>query len=365
MSIVAYTGLPGSGKSYGVVENVILPAMENGRHIVTNLPLKVGTLTDEYPDAKITQFSQVEEEFFNLESYPGAIWVVDEAHHYWPSGLKMNQVSAEIKAFFTEHRHSVGSDGKTTEIVIVTQDLAQVAAFVRGLVEDTYRASKLSALGMSKKYRVDIFQGAATGNKPSGHYRQLYGTYKQEVFRFYRSHTKNKTDFAAGMEQKSDDRANALKNPIVKVGLPIAILLIAYSSYKFFNHLNRFESPEKQQPHEQPVNEQPMESTEAPHVRRVSMQSNFQNLDLDRHKPKLSEEWRITGLISGAFIIDSQQRGSRVISASRCRRFVQTGEDYCIISGELVTWYSSTVPERDYERPEYFASDSDISLELP
>jgi len=44
MSVVAYTGLPGSGKSYGVVENVIIPCLQEGRPIVTNLPLKLGEL---------------------------------------------------------------------------------------------------------------------------------------------------------------------------------------------------------------------------------------------------------------------------------------------------------------------------------
>ena len=38
MSIVGYSGLPGSGKSYGVVENVVIPALEAGRHIITNIP---------------------------------------------------------------------------------------------------------------------------------------------------------------------------------------------------------------------------------------------------------------------------------------------------------------------------------------
>jgi len=39
MSILAYTGLPGHGKSYGVVENVILPALRMKRVVYTNIPL--------------------------------------------------------------------------------------------------------------------------------------------------------------------------------------------------------------------------------------------------------------------------------------------------------------------------------------
>lgn len=37
MAISVYTGRPGSGKSYEVVKNVILPAFKTGRRIVTNI----------------------------------------------------------------------------------------------------------------------------------------------------------------------------------------------------------------------------------------------------------------------------------------------------------------------------------------
>jgi len=38
MAIDAYTGMPGHGKSYGVVEHVIIPSLKQGRHVVTNTP---------------------------------------------------------------------------------------------------------------------------------------------------------------------------------------------------------------------------------------------------------------------------------------------------------------------------------------
>ena len=40
MSITAYTGLPGSGKTYGVVQHVIVPALQAGRRVVTNIPMR-------------------------------------------------------------------------------------------------------------------------------------------------------------------------------------------------------------------------------------------------------------------------------------------------------------------------------------
>ena len=207
MSIVAYTGLPGSGKSCGVVENVILPALGAGRHIITNIPLKIGRLTDDYPQGRITTFTnkQAEDdpEFFSLDGHPGGvIWVIDEAWRFWKSGMKSVNLPEVQKEFFTEHRHMVGEDGRTNEIVLVTQDLQQLCAFVRGLVEETYRAVKLTAIGQKNRYRVDVHQGAVTGQKPGKPMRQLYGKYKPEIYQYYKSHTRNKTDFAAGMEER-------------------------------------------------------------------------------------------------------------------------------------------------------------------
>ncbi|MBW4980748.1 hypothetical protein KZZ05_20960, partial [Marinobacter adhaerens] len=93
MSIVGYSGLPGSGKSYGVVENVVIPALEAGRHIITNIPLKLGRLSDDYPQGKVTIFDNKEAEndhtFFDLERHPaGVIWIIDEAWRFWKSGMK-------------------------------------------------------------------------------------------------------------------------------------------------------------------------------------------------------------------------------------------------------------------------------------
>jgi zona occludens toxin (predicted ATPase) len=220
MSIVGYSGLPGSGKSYGVVENVVIPALESGRHIITNIPLKTGRLSDDFPQGKVTIFDNRDAEgdpdFFSLEGHPaGVIWIIDEAWRFWKSGMKSVNIPQVQKEFFTEHRHMVGEDGRTNEIVLVTQDLQQLCAFVRDLVEETYRAVKLTAVGQKNRYRVDVYQGGVTGQKPGKPMRQLYGKYKPEIYQYYKSHTRNKTDFAAGMEEKADDRANVLKHPLV------------------------------------------------------------------------------------------------------------------------------------------------------
>ena len=116
MSILLYSGLPGSGKSYGAVENVILPALKKNRIIVTNLKLKMGYLADDFPKAKVIQFEMDQElGFFTFDNplfqdNKGAVFVIDEAARYWPAGLRQNQLIGGTDKFFsrTQHCHFFG-----------------------------------------------------------------------------------------------------------------------------------------------------------------------------------------------------------------------------------------------------------------
>jgi|1_EtaG_2_1085319.scaffolds.fasta_scaffold00001_550 zona occludens toxin len=366
MSIVGYSGLPGSGKSYGVVENVVIPALEAGRHIITNIPLKLGRLSDDYPQGKVTIFDNREAEddptFFDLERHPaGVIWIIDEAWRFWKSGMKATNIPQCQKEFFTEHRHNVGPDGRTNEIVLVTQDLAQLCAFVRGLVEETYRAVKLTAIGQKNKYRVDVFMGAATGQKPGKPMRQLYGSYKPEIYQYYKSHTRNKTDFAAGMEEKADDRANVLKHPLIKFGIPVAIAIMVFGVYQviaYFSPEEHTDSPTPTTEQSTPgTNQQPVTATQSARTARETKAVKASLEGRAPHQVKheiepgwlpLSNRWRIVGEVNGVYWIWGET-GTRKIHSRNCAKFLKTGEPFCVIQGKLVTYYSYREPERTEE----------------
>lgn len=353
MSIIAYNGLPGSGKSYGVVENVIIPALEAGRTVITNIPLRVGYLQEDYPKGTVVQFDTREvmktPGYWDIDKHPmGAVWVIDEAWRFWSSGQKATNIPEPEKAFFTEHRHCVGEDGKTTEIVLVTQDNGQMCAFVRDLIEETYRAEKLSKIGAKNKYRVDIYIGGVRGQKPGKPMRQMFGSYKPEIYRYYSSHTRNKTDFAAGMEEKADDRANALKSPLIKYGLPFAVLLFIFSGYQAYNwYYSRVgnsplaePAPERQATSIQSVGtRQPLKSGDkpVPYQARYEIQDNW--------LPE-SDRYRIVGLVNEVYWIWTET-GTRKIHSRLCSKERMTGEPFCVIDGKRVTYYSYKEPERD------------------
>ena len=360
MSIVGYSGLPGSGKSYGVVENVVLPALEAGRHIITNIPLKLGRLADDYPQGSVTLFDNREAEndhtFFDMDRHPaGVIWIIDEAWRFWKSGMKATNIPQCQKEFFTEHRHNVGPDGRTNEIVLVTQDLAQLCAFVRSLVEETYRAVKLTAIGQKNKYRVDVFMGAATGQKPGKPMRQLYGSYKPEIYQYYKSHTRNKTDFAAGMEEKADDRANVLKHPLIKYGIPLSLIMMAVGVYRAVAYFSTDQDPAPAVNTRQeaiPTRSQPVLSKNV-HREADLIAANFDARSQYQIKNEiepgwlpLSDKWRIVGEVNGVYWIWGET-GTRKIHSRNCAKFLKTGEAFCVIQGKLVTYYSFREPQRD------------------
>lgn len=356
MSIVGYSGLPGSGKSYGVVENVVIPALEAGRHIITNIPLKLGRLADDYPQGKVTIFDNKDAEhpdFFSLDNHPGGvIWIIDEAWRFWKSGMKAVHIPQNQKEFFTEHRHMVGEDGRTNEIVLVTQDLQQLCSFVRNLVEETYRAVKLTAVGQKNRYRVDVFQGGVTGQRPGKPMRQLYGKYKPEIYQYYKSHTRNKTDFAAGMEEKADDRANVLKHPLIKYGIPLSVLIMAFGVYQVYGYFTRYQDMPTDSPATSSEVVQP-----APVVTSASQSATKSQKRQGRalHQVKfevedawlpVSDKWRIVGEVNGVYWIWGET-GTRKIHSRNCARTLKTGEPFCVIGGKLVTYYSYKEPSRE------------------
>nr|MBV6631301.1 hypothetical protein [Oceanococcus sp. HetDA_MAG_MS8] len=241
MSITAYVGLPGSGKSYSAVAYVILPALEAGRPVCTNIPLNHSEIRKKYPDAVIHELD-ISEFVFEASPRktlqeacpPGAVVVLDELWRLWPSGMKTNIVPEDNKSFLAEHRHRVGEDGFSTEIAFITQDCGQLAAFARQLIEHTYIMQKPTALGIRSGCNVAQYFGCVTGQRgPKTQFvQQSFLKYKKEVFSLYKSHTQSKSN-AAGIEMSTDKRSTIWKSPkIIMSGLALLLLPVSCGMVK-------------------------------------------------------------------------------------------------------------------------------------
>lgn len=237
MSVLAYTGLPGSGKTYSVVEHQILPALRAHRVVVTNVPLKWDLVRADFPGCDLRQVdvnTWLGEPHRIMEDVPaGSVCVLDEVWRLWPSGARADKIPEEFRSFLAEHRHRVNASGDSSQIVLVTQDLKQIAAFARQQVEQTFRTVKLTMVGMSKRFRVDVYQGPAEGPNPpvSQRLRQIPGRYDKRVFGYYVSHTQSEAGQDGAQEAAVDGRGNVLKRPLLMLTPVIIVGLLAGGLY--------------------------------------------------------------------------------------------------------------------------------------
>ena len=240
--IPAYTGLPGSGKSYSIVKRVIIPALKSGRHVYLNVPLQEKWLEENgYTDLvhyyEIPEFTEAWLDKF----IKGSVLIIDEMYDLWPAGMKTEKVPEWQRGLLARHRHMVGENGRSTEIVFACQDLAQVASFARNMVDTTFRMTKLSSVGASSSMRVDIYRGAVTGPRPpaSSKINQVFERYDPAVYAAYKSHTLSDT-VEAGDETASDARTNVFKGV---VPLLVLLLVVALSLFSYFT-LSDFFKPD-------------------------------------------------------------------------------------------------------------------------
>lgn len=136
---------------------------------MTNVPMKRDVVVRDIPDAEnlLREFPMAA-----VVAAPDSIWehcpngalvVLDEVWRFWPAGKKVDKIPEAWKSFLAEHGHRVDAAGNAMQVVLITQDLAQIAAFARQLVEQTFRTIKLSSIGFHKKFRTDIYGGPVQG----------------------------------------------------------------------------------------------------------------------------------------------------------------------------------------------------------
>ena len=269
MAIKAYVGIMGSGKTYEVASVVIYNAIKEGRRVISNI---AGLNADEYyrlleldgysPDklGQIVQIdhSQVLDPDFWLNDVDfkagkanfiqaGDLLVLDEIWRFWDgfsstfkndAGQKMPD---NVMNFFRMHRQFPHSEtGLTCDIAFITQDVTDFSRKVRGVVEETYRMSKLSAVGSSKRYRVDVFHRSKITTKPM---RQLFGTYDVKYFNLYQSHVGKGKGAADAREVNIDKRGNILGSKFFIFGIPICLLILYLASGVVSRFFKRDEPP--------------------------------------------------------------------------------------------------------------------------
>lgn len=188
-------GKPGSGKSYSVMADVILPALRDGCRVLTNIDgandkacrLRLGAALGYDPDELETLYI-----YLNDEDIKGGfcwdrvqakdVFVIDEAQRYWPGGVLKATDPVAFK-FFGEHRHY----GCSIHCITINPGNYQVP--MRAYAEVCHLYKKLGVLGLNSRYiRRDY---AAAIPTPDAEVGSTTGKYNPEIFSYYKSVTED------------------------------------------------------------------------------------------------------------------------------------------------------------------------------
>lgn len=219
--IVFHEGLPGAGKSYEACAMHILPAVEKGRRVVTNIEginhEKFSELTHipllDLREQLICVFDHdIEEQKRLFLEYSGkdALIIIDEIQNLFPQErAKLNE---DWNRYISEHRH----DG--LDIVLMGQDRRDCHNMWRRRIQRVITFNKLSAVGSDKRYRWECLE--ATGREKFKKVTSGIRSYDPKYFGLYKSHT----DGTSNTSVYVDKRANVLNNKSLRFAIVGAVV---------------------------------------------------------------------------------------------------------------------------------------------
>jgi zona occludens toxin len=213
--IIFHEGLPGSGKSYEAVLEHILPALKQGRDVITNinginfeafsastnipLPIILMLMTVinhlEIDDLE-QRYNTVKSDFIQ-KTKKDSLVVIDEVQNLWPTTRQKENEA--VSKYVSEHRH------EGLDIVLMGQDRRDVHTIWRRRINRLLTFNKLQAVGLETSYRWECFE--ATAPEKFSSVSSGVRKYEKSIFDLYSSHT-------AGTANKSvykDNRANIFR----------------------------------------------------------------------------------------------------------------------------------------------------------
>lgn len=355
MAINAYIGIPGSGKSYEVVKSVILPAFMNGRRIVTNIVgIDKEAIIDyvyqlrgndkKFNPSSLGDIIVVEDKDVLLDNFfpfkgssddetiakNGDLICLDEV---WRIFDDAKSIKDNHKSFLAEHRHFTNEKGETCDLVVINQAINNIPKFIKDRIETTYRMSKLSALGLTSRYRIDVHIGARIYK--STLVNSIQSKYDSEIFKLYKSYDGNNAK-----EQQIDSRNNYLKS-FKFLSMLFSIVILFFVAYYF---LSKFwsESDGVLQSSEALKNQQEIiQKPQQIQKNQVSAKTDSPSKVSLPSPAKLSTNWKIIGYLKrdgDNLVILSNDKDIRY---EKLAKFHSSGRFlYGFIDGEKVTFYS-------------------------
>lgn len=244
MAIHAITGAPGSGKSFELVREHVLPTLRDqpGRRFITNVSglnyqaiadhlgmslTDVQTRLISVPYERVSQpnfWYDPENGTTDTVVQPGDKIGLDEVWRYYNRGEK---IPPDAMRFFRMHRHYTHPvHGYACDVVLLNQSFRGIHSDISDVVEVQFKCRKLKALGRPQNYQVHVIEN---GERTPSH--SLLRAYDPAIFPLYQSYD------GANATEVLDPRQSIFSAKFFKIVLPVfAVLSVvsAYHVYQFF-----------------------------------------------------------------------------------------------------------------------------------
>lgn len=325
MSSSLYLGVPGAGKSFGIVRYVIVPALERGQRVITNIPLVEPALCDHLgknldgliklvsaDDIRSPNFWFTAEGIGDTITRGGDCVVIDECHEFYGPDQKIKSDHEVFRAIRLQRKYTGGSGNFSTDIVFATQDYSDVCKSLRNVCGSMYYMQKLLVVGKPDTYRVDVYADCRKTPERGRPVNAMFGNYDPQFFPLYNSYSAGVGAFssnAPGVEVITDDRLNVWNSKIsigpfkltVKQAKYSAIALAALSSiifiWVFVGYLTKpvVPSAPAAAPGAAPALAPGAASSSVPTAAPGSSQGSTPSASLSKAIPNESDEFRLVG----------------------------------------------------------------------
>ncbi len=319
MSIQAYFGMTGSGKSYNAVANILVPALKDNRTVVTNLPLRKSALFEDIDLGNVISLpsdmnSENVHQFLRIDLFPpGCVFILDECFSLFPSGQKANMVPTSLKEFYSMHRHVVGSDNKASDIYILAQNIGQLAAWIRDMIHSMVVHTDLAPTGLKNQYRCDFYQFELHGTRNKEKFIQSsIGTIKEPYINYYMSNSKTEAgqngDVLENVIDKRTGLGGAHKKNLITAGI-LFLFTFGLLGYSITAMMSDDDESEESNPEQEqsitPKNKSTPSSLPAKKSTPAGSLKSSNDFPIAQYKKPIfqklpaSEDWRLTGVIRG------------------------------------------------------------------
>lgn len=262
--IVFHEGLPGAGKSYEACLFHILPALKQGRRVVTNIEginlekfsehsgipvpmLERFIVCIDHPEIKdIEEKCEAQKQSMLEVSGSDDLVVIDEIQDLFPT--ERQKLPTEWMNYIASHRHE-GQD-----IILMGQCFRDIHAAWRRRTQRKIVFTKMTGVGLDNRYKWEAYE--ATTSEKFNKIASGTRNYEAQYFGLYASHT-------SGTENKTvykDKRTVIWNTPLFRYVIPASVVV----AYFAITHLIGFFST-------------PVASQEVQEVGRIEQQSTSQS----------------------------------------------------------------------------------------